>query len=118
MSENPQWSADKRLSRDIYLWCSMNDVGHRVAEYRRQLIEFVRRRLPRSDREAGSDFVQDALPEAQERVELLRALTPKQTLAWLVTVLKYKMTNASRARQRQTRLQAGQHEPQAGFSAG
>jgi RNA polymerase sigma factor (sigma-70 family) len=49
-------------------------------------------------------MVQDTLLEAQERAELLRALTPKQTLAWLVTVLKYKMANAGRARQRRGRL--------------
>jgi DNA-directed RNA polymerase specialized sigma24 family protein len=42
----------------------MDEFHHGVAEYRRQLIEFVRRRLPRSDRELGSDFVQDTLLEA------------------------------------------------------
>jgi RNA polymerase sigma factor (sigma-70 family) len=88
----------------------MDEFNHRVAEYRRQLIEFVRRRLPRSDRELGSDFVQDTLLEAQERAELLRALTPKQTLAWLVTVLKFKMANASRTRRRRRRLDAGRAE--------
>jgi RNA polymerase sigma factor (sigma-70 family) len=88
----------------------MAEFDHRVAEYRRQLIEFVRRRLPRSDREAGSDFVQDALLEAQERAELLRALTPKQTLAWLIAVLKFKMANAGRTRQRRARLQTERQE--------
>jgi RNA polymerase sigma factor (sigma-70 family) len=85
----------------------MDEFNHRVAEYRRQLIDFVRRRLPRSDQDSGSDFVQEALLEAQERAELLRALTPKQTLAWLATVLKNKMANASRTRQRHDRLRAG-----------
>jgi RNA polymerase sigma factor (sigma-70 family) len=82
----------------------MDNFNDRVAEYRRQLIEFVRRRLPRSDRESGSDLVQESLLEAQERAELLRALTPTQTLAWLVTVLKHKMANANRTRQRRDRL--------------
>jgi RNA polymerase sigma-70 factor (ECF subfamily) len=86
----------------------MREFEKRVAEYRRQLIEFVRRRLPRSDREKGSDFVQDTLLEAHERAEMLRALTPKQTLAWMVAVLKFKMANASRTRERHNRLQANQ----------
>jgi RNA polymerase sigma factor (sigma-70 family) len=85
----------------------MTEFDHRVAEYRRQLIDFVRRRLPRSNRDAASDFVQDALLEAQERAELLRVLTPKQTYAWLVAVLKYKMANANRTRRRRRRLDAG-----------
>jgi RNA polymerase sigma-70 factor (ECF subfamily) len=82
----------------------MESFDKRVAEYRRQLIEFVRRRLRRADRELASDFVQDTLLEAQQRTELLRALTPKQTYAWLVAVLKNKMANASRTRQRHDRL--------------
>jgi RNA polymerase sigma factor (sigma-70 family) len=82
----------------------MESFDKRVAEYRRQLIDFVRRRLPRSDRDMASDFVQDALLEAQERAKLLRALTPKQTYAWLVAVLKNKMANAGRMRQRRDRL--------------
>ncbi len=82
----------------------MSEFNDRVAEYRRQLIEFVRRRLPRSARESGSDLVQESLLEAQERAELLRALTPSQTLAWLVTILKHKMANANRTRQRRDRL--------------
>ena len=82
----------------------MGEFDHRVAEYRRQLIDFVRHRLSRSDRELGSDFVQDTLLEAQECAELLRALTPRQTLAWLVNVLKNKMANASRTRQRRDEL--------------
>ncbi|HEX4590360.1 MAG TPA: sigma-70 family RNA polymerase sigma factor [Gemmataceae bacterium] len=85
----------------------MAEFNRRAAEYRRQLIEFVRRRLPRSDRDAASDFVQDALLEAQQRAELLRALTPQQTYAWLVAVLKYKMANAGRTRRRRRRLDAG-----------
>jgi RNA polymerase sigma factor (sigma-70 family) len=94
----------------------MDDADDRVAEYRRQLIEFVRRRLPESDRDLGSDFVQEALLEAQERAELVRALTPKQTLAWLVTVLKFKLANASRTRQRQDRLQKQQRDAGAAAS--
>jgi RNA polymerase sigma factor (sigma-70 family) len=88
----------------------MNRFDDKVAEYRRQLIDFVRRRLPRSDSDMASDFVQDALLEAQERADLLRALTPKQTYAWLVTVLKFKMANASRARQRHGRRGNCEHE--------
>src|SRR5436309_15143509 len=84
----------------------MGEFDRKVAEYRRQLVDFVRRRLPRSDRDAASDFVQDALLEAQERAELLRALTPKQTYGWLVAVLKYKMANASRTRRRRCRFDA------------
>jgi DNA-directed RNA polymerase specialized sigma24 family protein len=68
----------------------MEKFDKRAAEYRRRLIEFARRRLPRSERDLSSDFVQEALLEAQQRAELLRALTPKETLAWLVTVLKHK----------------------------
>ena len=51
----------------------MDELDERIAEYRRQLIEFVRRRLPRPDRDSSSDFVQEALLEAQERAELVRA---------------------------------------------
>ena len=82
----------------------MDETNHRAAEYRRQLIEFVRRRLSREDQDEASDFVQEALLEAQERAELLRALTPKQTLAWLVSVLRFKVANAHRTRQRRNRL--------------
>jgi RNA polymerase sigma factor (sigma-70 family) len=84
----------------------MAEFDRKVADYRRQLVDFVRRRLPMSDRDAASDFVQDALLEAQERAELLRALTPQQTYAWLVAVLKYKMANANRTRRRRRRLDA------------
>jgi RNA polymerase sigma factor (sigma-70 family) len=82
----------------------MDSFDQRVAEYRHQLIEFVRWRLPRADRDQASDFVQDTLLEAQERAELLRALTPKQTYAWLVAVLKLKVANATRTRHRRDRL--------------
>jgi RNA polymerase sigma factor (sigma-70 family) len=96
----------------------MDEHNDRVAEYRRQLIDFVRRRLPQSDRELGSDLVQDFLLEAQERAELLRALTPRQTLAWLVNVLKFKLANSNRTRQRRDRIRAGRPDQKAHASKG
>src|SRR5947209_5081259 len=81
----------------------MSELNDGLAEWRRRLCEFARSRLPRSQRDWGSDFVQDTLIEAQERAECLRRLTPEQTYAWLVAVLKHKLANGSRARQQAKR---------------
>src|SRR5215207_7890476 len=76
----------------------MDEFDDRLAECRRRLVTFARRRLPRSDPGLASDYVQDALVEAHLRADLVRALTPEQTYGWLRCVLNRKMANASRAR--------------------
>jgi RNA polymerase sigma-70 factor (ECF subfamily) len=81
----------------------MTEIDDRLADCRKRLSEFARRRLPRSEREWGSDYVQDALTEAHERAGLIRLLTPEQTYAWLVAVLKRKLANGCRARRQAKR---------------
>jgi RNA polymerase sigma factor (sigma-70 family) len=81
----------------------MDEFDDRLSECRRRLIAFTRHRLPRSDRDWGSDYVQDAMVEAHQRAEIVRLLTPDQTYAWLLTVLKLKMANACRARRQAKR---------------
>jgi RNA polymerase sigma factor (sigma-70 family) len=81
----------------------MSDFDGSIAELRRRLREYAQRRLPCSEQEWGSDFVQDAFVEAQERAELVRQLTPQQTRAWLFAVLRRSIDCESRARRRLSR---------------
>jgi len=81
----------------------MDAFDDKLAACRPRLVAFARRRLPHSEREWGSDYVQDALVEAHHRADLVRLLTPAQTYAWLRDVLIRKMDNGYRARRQAKR---------------
>ncbi len=76
----------------------MTEFDAKLAECRPRLVAYARRHLPPAERDLGSDYVQDALLDAQDQRELLYILSPEQTFALLLAYLKWRMRNAVRAR--------------------